>query len=147
MPRVTIYIDGSSRNNNRSNPNMNAACAYQIVVDDKLLHEEAISLGRATNNQAELLAAIHAIKKAQSTYPNAEIEVFSDSQYLVSGANEWSKKWISKNFAGVKNPELWKELLNLRATSNILFTKVKGHANDKRNNRVNGLAQAKSKAS
>ncbi len=38
-----------------------------------------------------------------------EVDVISDSSYVVKGINEWLKNWIKKDFKKVKNPDLWRE--------------------------------------
>ena len=91
----------------------------------------------------ELLAAIigleHLIRPCQVT-------LYSDSQYLVKAFTEgWLEGWIKKGWKRgknepVKNVDLWKRLLNAKASHNVEFVWVKGHAGHPQNERCDLLA-------
>lgn len=53
----------------------------------------AINNSAATNNEAELLAMIHALKKASSIEGLTELTIYTDSNYVVSSFNENLDKW------------------------------------------------------
>lgn len=53
----------------------------------------AINSNSATNNEAELLAMIHALKKASSIEGLTELTIYTDSNYVVSSFNENLDKW------------------------------------------------------
>ncbi|MCE5223373.1 ribonuclease HI family protein [bacterium] len=78
---VQIYIDGASR----GNPGL-SSCAYVILQNRQVIHEESFFLGLATNNQAEysglLMALLYAI-----THQFNEVQVLSDSELLVKQLN------------------------------------------------------------
>lgn len=63
-----------------------------------------------------------------------EIELYSDSQYLVKAFNEhWLDGWIKKGWKRgknepVKNVDLWKRLLEAKKPHQVTFHWVKGHA-------------------
>ncbi len=44
----------------------------------------------------------------------SKVRLYTDSQYLQKGINEWMPKWLAKNWRGtngpVANQELWQEL-------------------------------------
>ena len=75
-----------------------------------------------------------------------EVDVLSDSQYVVSAFNEgwiygWSKNgWRTAGKKEVKNPDLWKKLLDLTQKHSVRFIKVKGHADNEYNNRCDKIA-------
>lgn len=54
--KLTIHTDGGSR----GNPGP-AACAFIILQDNKVIAENAVSLGIATNNHAEYQGVINAL--------------------------------------------------------------------------------------
>lgn len=73
----TIEIDGASR----GNPGP-AAFGYVIRHQGETVLEESGYLGRATNNAAEYLALIHALKKAEELR-GRDLTIRSDSELLV----------------------------------------------------------------
>lgn len=75
---LSLYTDGASR----GNPGP-AACAY-ILLDpgDSVIEEEAISLGRKTNNEAEYQALIAGLTAA-ARHGGTQVAVFSDSELVM----------------------------------------------------------------
>ena len=124
---IEIYCDGACRNNQGSS-NI-GAYAYLLNLTDQDYKKAYVDVVRnTTNNRMELLAAISALEALKPSANKFEIKVFTDSQYVVRGVNEWSYNWIAKNFQGIKNAELWKRLIELKNKfSNIKFIWVKGH--------------------
>lgn len=72
--------------------------------------------------------------------------VHSDSAYIVNAFNQnWIEGWIRRGWRTadkkpVKNKDLWERLIALTKIHSVEFVKVKGHADDELNNRVDGLA-------
>ena len=75
-----------------------------------------------------------------------EVEMFSDSQYVIKAFNDkWIDGWIKRGWktAGkqpVKNVELWKRLLEATKGHPIKWNWVKGHAGHPENERCDELA-------
>lgn len=92
-----------------------------------------------TNNRMELLAVIaglEAIKK-----PGWKVQVVSDSKYVVDAVTKgWLQGWVTKNFKGKKNRDLWERYLKAAAGHEVSFTWVKGHAGHPENERCDQLA-------
>ena len=77
--RVRIHTDGGAR----GNPGPAAAAFVITRADDgKVLREEGIFLGRATNNVAEYSAMIAGLEAAEALDVD-EIDVYSDSELMV----------------------------------------------------------------
>lgn len=97
---------------------------------------------RTTNNRMELMAVIAALEALNKE--GLHITIFSDSQYVVKAVQEgWLKKWIATNFAGgKKNRDLWMRYAELASKHHIKFKWVRGHADNKYNNRCDELATA-----
>ena len=143
MPKVTIYTDGAARGN------PDGPGGYGVVLEfvdsAGVLHERELSQGyiRTTNNRMELMAAIVALEAL--TKP-CEVELWSDSQYLVNAFNQhWIENWIRKNWVRtksepVKNIDLWKRLLAAKEMHDVSFIWVKGHAGTEENERCDQLA-------
>ncbi|MCC5823608.1 MAG: ribonuclease HI [Phycisphaerales bacterium] len=95
-----------------------------------------------TNNRMELTAVIEGL--GALTRPSL-VELYSDSQYVLKGLEEWMAGWKKKGWrtaskSPVKNVDLWKRLDELRAEHEIRFHWVKGHDGHPENERVDQLA-------
>lgn len=136
MKKVQMFADGSSL----GNPGPGG---YGTILKYKE-HIKEISGGvdHSTNNRMELTAVIEGLK-ALKRY--CEVEVISDSQYVVKGINEWLHGWIKKDFNKVANEDLWKEYIKHSNGHLITGTWVKGHNGHPENERCDELAKAKAK--
>ena len=67
--------------------------------------------------------------------------------YVVNGFKQgWIYNWVKNNWKTankepVKNKEIWEELYNLTKKHKVNFIKVKGHSDNKYNNRCDELAR------
>ena len=109
-------------------------------------HEKELSGGEpeTTNNRMEMMAVIAALKamKRRST-----IRLYTDSQYVKQGVEEWLEGWKAKGWktAGkkpVKNQDLWMEIDALVQKHDITFHWVRGHDGHPENERADALARA-----
>lgn len=92
--KVTIYTDGAARGNPDGPGGFGTVIHY--VDPAGKLHTKEISGGykRTTNNRMELMAAIAGLEALNRP---CEIELYSDSQYLVNAFNQhWIEGWIKK---------------------------------------------------
>lgn len=138
MEKVIIYTDGACS----GNPGPGGWGSILMYKENK----KEISGGseNTTNNVMELTAVIEALKLLK--FP-CEVEVYSDSAYVVNAFNQkwiygWLKNgWKNSSKESVKNKELWQELYELTKIHKITFIKVKGHADNEYNNRCDELAR------
>lgn len=69
---------------------------------------------QTTNNIMEMTAVMAALEYAKmATFQANGTRIYSDSQYVVKGCNEWRHSWKRKGWnkaGGLKNKELWKEI-------------------------------------
>ena len=136
MDKIIIYCDGACRGNNLPLEQRIGAYAY------KLIYRNHVKFGgnaekATTNNIMEMKALLYALKALKPSAKDMEIEVFTDSNYVVSGLNSWWDGWVKKNFSGVKNLELWQELRALfDSFPHISINWVKGHAGNSGNEDV-----------
>ena len=94
---------------------------------------------RTTNNRMELLAVILGLEAVK--WENAEVEVWSDSTYVVKAINEgWLENWERKGWKKVKNVDLWQRFLPLYRRHRVQFHWLKGHAGHPENERCDALA-------
>lgn len=141
--KVIIYTDGAAKGNPDGPGGYGTVLVY---VDPKgVEHRREYSAGfvRTTNNRMELMAAIAGLEAL--TKP-CEVDLYSDSQYLVKAFNEhwidgWLKKgWMRTKSEPVKNVDLWKRLLAAKEPHRVSFHWVKGHAGHPGNERCDELA-------
>lgn len=96
------------------------------------------SILSTTSNRMELQAAVEGLNFLQK--PCKEIEIISDSTYVVNTINQWI--WTFINEPGRLNYDLLYQLHKaIIRHGKVKGTWVKGHSSDIRNNRVNELAQ------
>ena len=137
MKKVLIYTDGACS----GNPGPGGWGAILMYGDVK--KEISGALKDTTNNIMEITAVLEALKLLKE---ECEVEVYSDSAYVVNAFNQgWLDNWQKNNWrtAGkdpVKNKELWEELYNLTQKHKVTFIKVKGHSDNEWNNRCDFLA-------
>ena len=141
--KVKIYTDGSARGNPNGPGGYGVVLSY--TAPDGIEHLRELSGGyvQTTNNRMELTAAI---KGLQALTKPCEVELYSDSQYLVNAFNQnwidsWQKKgWKRGKNEPVKNVDLWLQLLEAMKPHNVTFIWVKGHAGHAQNERCDVLA-------
>ena len=136
--RVKVYTDGACS----GNPGPGGWGALLIFGDT----EKAISGAEpaTTNNRMELMAAISALESL--TRPCA-VDLYTDSQYVRNGILTWitgwkAKGWLTASRQPVKNEDLWRRLDAARTVHDVAGHRVRGHATDALNNRVDGMARA-----
>lgn len=144
MKKLSVYTDGAAKGNPDGPGGYGAVIRYTDARGT--VHEKECSGGfaRTTNNRMELMAAIAALEALNQP---CEIELFSDSVYLVKAFTEhWIDKWIKSGWKRgkdpVKNIDLWKRLLAAAAPHRIRWNWVKGHAGHPENERCDRLASA-----
>ena len=138
MEKVLIYTDGAC-SGNPGPGGWGCVLIYNGV-------EKELSGGNSdtTNNIMEITAVLEGLKALK--FP-CEVDLYSDSAYVVNCFNQgWIYNWITKGWKTasgepVKNKELWEELYSLTKKHKVTFYKVKGHADNKYNNRCDELAR------
>jgi ribonuclease HI len=132
VKKVTLFSDGSAL----GNPGPGG---YGVVLRfGDAEREISGSNPHTTNNRMELLAVIEGLKALKES---CEVDVISDSSYVVKGINEWLKNWIKRDFKKVKNPDLWREYIEISKKHKITAIWVRGHNGHKENERCDKLAR------
>ena len=140
---VNIYTDGAAR----GNPDGPGGYGTVLEYTDRagVLHTKELSQGyvKTTNNRMELMAVIAGLEALNRP---CEVEIFSDSKYVVDAFNQhWIDGWIKKDWnrgksGPVKNIDLWKRLLAAKQKHQVNFHWVKGHDGHEQNERCDTLA-------
>ena len=134
--RVAIYTDGACK----GNPGVGGWGALLQYRDREL--ELFGGETATTNNRMELTAVIRAL---ESLKRRAEVAVYTDSQYVKNGMEQWLAKWKRNGWrtAGkqpVKNADLWEALDDLAGRHHVRWHWVRGHNGHVENERCDFLA-------
>lgn len=145
--KIIIYTDGAAKGN------PGKAGWGAIIIFGKDIFEIGGRKDHATNNQMELTAPIEALKYlARQDLAKSDIEIVSDSKYVILGITEWIFNWQKNNWRNaakkpVLNRKLWEELYELTEEltcspmrRELKWTYVKGHNGDKYNERADVIA-------
>lgn len=136
MKKVQLITDGACS----GNPGPGGwACILRFGARRRELYG---STPHTTNNRMELTAAIEGMRALKEV---CEVEVVTDSEYVMKGITEWihgwkKKGWITSSKKPVMNTDLWKELDEQNARHVTRWTWTKGHASHEDNNRCDELA-------
>lgn len=125
--KYIAYTDGSCDN---LSPHGEGGSAYILVKDGSIVKEARKGFVKTTDNRMEMLAIISA---AKSTPKNADLIVFTDSQYCIT------------SFTNAKKPKKNLDLIRLyhecaAHLNSVEFCWVKGHSGDEYNKLVDSMA-------
>lgn len=136
MSEVLIYTDGACRGN--PGPGGWGAWLRSGSHEKELFGGERLT----TNNRMELTAVIEALASLKR---RCSVVIYTDSEYVRNGITTWIHGWKSRDWKTadrkpVKNVDLWQRLDTLRASHDVDWRWVKGHAGDPGNERADQLA-------
>ena len=141
MTKVKLFTDGACL----GNPGAGGWCAILRYKDVEKIIKDGKSL--TTNNEMELMAVIEGLKQLKEP---CEVELYSDSKYVIQGINEWIHNWSRNNWRNsskkeISNKEMWQEIYNLMQKHKINPIWVKGHSGHKENELCDKLAKEEAK--
>lgn len=132
--QLLIYTDGAAR----GNPGP-GGYGILLIWGEK---QKEISAGYrlTTNNRMELMAVIVALESLNKK--GIPVTIYTDSKYIVDSVQKgWLENWIRTQFkGGKKNKDLWLRYHAIALQFHVKFVWVKGHADNKYNNRCDELA-------
>lgn len=136
MKQIQLITDGACH----GNPGPGGWAA--ILRYGKNTKELFGSSPHTTNNRMELAAAIEGFRTLKEP---CEVEVVTDSEYVMKGITQWIEGWKRKGWVTaakkpVVNRDLWMTLDRLRSGHQARWTWTKGHASHEDNNRADELA-------
>lgn len=136
MSRVTLYTDGACK----GNPGPGG---WGVLLRWGS-HSKELWGGEpgTTNNRMELTAAIEGLAALKR---RCEVDLYTDSQYVKNGVNQWMANWKRNGWRTsarkpVKNAELWRRLDELVNAHNVTWHWVRGHTGNPGNERADELA-------
>jgi len=135
-PLIRVWCDGSC------SPNPGPGGWGAIIEQNGARREISGAAPNATNNIMEMTAALEALKQ---TPPGAQVEVTTDSQYLVKGMTQWLAGWKRKNWRKadgqpVMNQTVWMALDEAARARQVTWVWVEGHNGHPENERCDELA-------
>jgi ribonuclease HI len=136
---VTVYSDGACS----GNPGPGGWAA--LIFDDGAERAVSGSAPQTTNQRMELTAAIEGLAAIPG---RRRVHLHTDSAYVAHCFRDgWWRRWQSNGWLGsarqpVANRDLWERLIAESGRHDVVWHKVKGHADDVLNNRVDALARA-----
>ena len=139
MIKVKIYSDGACS----GNPGPGGYGA--ILIHGERVKEISGGARETTNNRMELMGAIAGLEELR--FP-CEVELYTDSRYVSDAMGKgWAERWRKNGWMRNKkdtalNPDLWERLLMLCRTHSVRFIWVRGHAENRYNNRCDAMAVA-----
>lgn len=142
LPEVILYTDGACS----GNPGPGGWGALLLWKG-----KEREMIGGApdtTNNRMEMMAVIEGLKALKKP---CYVKIHSDSALIVNTFKKgwiesWQQRgWRKSNKKPVENRDLWEKMLKAMEPHTIEWIKVKGHADNQLNNRVDRLAVSASK--
>ena len=125
MRKIQLYTDGACL----GNPGPGGYGA--VLLFDKFRKELSGGYRKTTNSRMELMAVIKGLGALKE---KCEVEVYSDSKYVVDAVSEgWAENWRSNGWRRnkrerVMNSDLWQKLLELCEVHNVTCRWVKGHS-------------------
>lgn len=132
MKKISLFCDGSSL----GNPGAGGYCAIlRFGTTERIVSG---GMANATNNQMELLAVIEGLAALKEP---CDVTLISDSSYVIKGINEWLDGWKRKNFAKVKNPEMWQRYLDVSKIHKVHGIWVRGHDGHAENEMCDKIAK------
>lgn len=136
---IEIYTDGACK----GNPGP-GGYAFKILIPGGITVSRAYGVLDTTNNRMELNAVITALKTLIDLghTVNTKCHIYTDSAYVANPfTKDWLTKWVNTNFKGIKNIDLWKQMLELSKYFELEFELVKGHSGVLGNEDVDKMAQ------
>lgn len=136
MKRVALYADGSCH----GNPGPGG---WAAILEYEGKSRELVGAERSTtNNRMELRAVIEGLRALREP---CEVEVWSDSRYVIDGMTSWLPGWKRRGWRTadkkpVKNEELWRALDEAASRHVVTWHWVRGHQGHPQNERCDALA-------
>ena len=135
---VRLITDGACE----GNPGPGGWAAI-ILWDRQEVQELGGAEAHTTNNRMELRAAIEGLRRIPH---DEQVEVTTDSQYLLKGITQWIQRWkkngwLTTQKREVENRDLW-QALDQAAGERVTWVWVKGHAGNVYNERADKIASA-----
>ncbi|MHB1692599.1 MAG: ribonuclease H family protein [bacterium] len=144
MDGIQIYTDGACS----GNPGPGA---YAFIILKPCKVKELQYSGfypRTTNIEMEITAAARAlfevsliIKSSDNYNSSTPVELYSDSKYVTDGISSWMHSWAKNGWKKeIAHKKIWQNIYEICRCINVKTIWVKGHADNKYNNKCDKIA-------
>ncbi|KAH9491434.1 Ribonuclease H1 [Bulinus truncatus] len=140
---ISVYTDGGCFLNGRKGAKAGLGVYWSPNDPDNI--SEPLK-GKATNNRAEIYAALRAVQLAKKKGINNLI-LHTDSQFLINGITKWIKNWKKNSWTKAKgspviNKEDFEALDEELIGINVKWVYVRGHNGNASNEEADRLAKS-----
>ncbi|KAJ3141447.1 Ribonuclease H1 [Physocladia obscura] len=142
--KIDVYTDGACGGNGKAGAR--GGIGVFFGNGDARNISQSLPGPAQTNNRAELLAAIMALRAAPA---NVFVNLYTDSCYVLDGITKWIQGWKKRNWRSasgsqVLNQDLWKDLdveyIRRGSSRGVNFIYVKAHNGQFGNEQADRLA-------
>jgi ribonuclease HI len=142
VKRVEVFTDGACKGN--PGPGGWGAILRMGAHEKEFSGSERAT----TNNRMELTGAIRGLAALREP---CEVELYTDSKYVIDGITKWvfgwqKNGWVNSKKEPVANADLWRELIEETRRHKVSWHWVRGHDGHPENERVDKLASDAAKA-
>lgn len=124
---MKCYTDGSSR----ANGSPECVAGWSLYIEGDTSDKDMIFYGHlsapSSNNRGEIFGVLVLCWMLSKKCPNEHISIYTDSQYVTNSINIWRHNWKKKNYAGVKNLDLFMPIFKFWDTNKMSINWVRGH--------------------
>ena len=129
IQKITVFTDGSSSGEIGKRK---GGVGIFFGDNNKLHKSQALRTKDVTNQRAELLACLRAVRIVKKHYKtNWELTIYSDSMYSINCITQWAKTWEkngwTKKGGKILHLDIIKPLYSLYKKHNITFKHVNSH--------------------
>ena len=129
--KIEVYADGSA-----TTADTPGGWAFVVVIDGQKVHEGSGGILKATNNVAELTAALSGLEYCATTYPTESVTLISDSQLALNYTNgSWNCRKLHLAMLHAK-------LRKIYESGKVTTQWVRGHSGVEHNERCDQLAKS-----
>lgn len=124
--KLEVWTDGSSIANGK--PNCVGGWSAAFMMGNKKFVRYGHLPAPSSNNRGEIGGVLFTMLTFGAK-KDWEIQIYSDSQYVVKSINEWRFGWKRNKYEGIKNPDMFIPLFEAwDKHGNAKISWVKGHA-------------------
>ncbi len=134
---IELWTDGSGRTHGPGG----WAYILRTRINGEWVEEvDSGGIPEATHNRAELTALLEGLRALKSP---CELTVYTDSRYVANPFRErWFERWQQRGWRGIRNVDLWEQILVAAAPHRISAQWVPGHTGITLNERCDVMAGA-----